>query len=303
MHTPVRLGTRSSKLALAQTTLVQHLLKRETLVVPMTTSGDKILDIPLYDVGGKALFCKELDHALLNNDVDIAVHSLKDVPTELPHGLVIGAVLPRTHSADALVSKHSLTLEALPKGAVIGTSSLRRQAQLLAKRPDLLVKSIRGNVPTRLQKLETEDFDAIILAMAGLERLNLTQHATQIFTADVMLPAASQGVIAILYAAHRADIAAMLAPLNDLATAACITAERAVLLALEANCKTPVAAFAEINSEHSLILRAFISLEDGSQYYTATATGLPSDAFEMGKRVGHDLIAQAGIEFMKTVRR
>jgi hydroxymethylbilane synthase len=221
----------------------------------------------------------------------------------LPQGLVIGAVLPRTQSADALVSKHSLTLDTLPKGAIIGTSSLRRQAQLLSKRPDLLVKSIRGNVPTRLQKLETEDFDAIILAMAGLERLNLTHHVTQAFTADEMLPAASQGVIAILYAEHRADIAAMLAPLNDAVTAACITAERAVLLTLEANCKTPVAAFAEINNEHSLTLRAFVSLEDGTQSYTATAKGTTRDAFEMGKRVGQDLIAQAGDVFMKTVRR
>jgi hydroxymethylbilane synthase len=301
MHTPVRLGTRSSSLALAQTTLVQRLLKREALVVPMTTAGDKILDIPLYGVGGKALFCKEIDQALLNGDIDIAVHSLKDVPTELPVGLTIGAVLPRARSADVLVSERSLNIDALPERAVIGTSSLRRQAQLLAKRPDCIIKSIRGNVPTRLEKLKKGDFDAIVLAMAGLERLNLTHHATQIFDAETMLPAAGQGVIAVVYATARSDMATLLAPLNDANTMACIMAERAVLRTLGADCKTPVAAFAQIENAQTLALRAFISLADASQSYTACARGPMGEAIKIGAGVGQNLIIQAGAAFMKKV--
>jgi hydroxymethylbilane synthase len=261
-------ATRRSPLALAQcralvarlSTLEPGLRLRELQVV---TSGDKIQDRPLADLGGKGLFVKEIEEALLDGRADFAVHSIKDVPGLLPAGLLIACVPAREDPRDVLVASQHRSLSELPTGARVGTSSLRRMASLRMIRPDLTVVAIRGNVDTRLRKLEQGQFDAIVLARAGLLRLGLAARETQILPADVSLPAVGQGALGIECRADDTATRAILAPLHDPETATCVAAERGVLIALGGDCRTPLGAFAE-RKEGTLRVRAFIAEIDGS---------------------------------------
>jgi hydroxymethylbilane synthase len=261
-------ATRRSTLALAQCRafirrLAAHhpdLELRELLVV---TTGDRIQDRPLSEIGGKGLFVKEIEEALLASTADLAVHSIKDVPAVLPEGLVLACVPEREDARDVLVSPRHGTLGALPARARVGTSSLRRKMSLLAMRPDLDVLPIRGNVDTRLRKLDDGEFDAIVLAGAGLRRLGLEGRTTEVFSVERSLPAIGQGALGIEIRSEDSATRALLAPLHHTETAMSVAAERGVLIALEGDCKTPIAAYAERVAE-SMHLRAFISAPDGS---------------------------------------
>ncbi len=262
-------ATRRSALALAQCRAFVSLLKaahaalelRELLVV---TTGDRIQDRPLSEIGGKGLFVKEIEEALLASRADLAVHSIKDVPASLPKGLAIACVPLREDARDVLASPRYGTLARLPPRARVGTSSLRRKLSLLAARSDLDVVPIRGNVDTRLRKLDEGEFDAIVLAGAGLRRLGLEARATEVFSVDVSLPAIGQGALGIEIRAEDAATRALLLPLHHAETAVCVAAERGVLVALEGNCQTPIAAHAE-RAFGSMHLRAFVSEPDGSR--------------------------------------
>jgi hydroxymethylbilane synthase len=268
VNQPFRIGTRSSPLALAQAEMTKAALMaahgwsdEQVVLVTMLASGDKILDRPLAEIGGKALWTKELERALIDNEVDIAVHSMKDVETVRNAAFTIAAMLPRADVRDRLIGADSISN--LPKNARIGTSSPRRAAQLKAIRPDLQTALIRGNVATRLAKVEGGEFAATILAAAGLDRLGMADTGATI-EVDQMLPAASQGAVGIDCLSARIDIAALIAPINDAATFACVTAERAFLEALGGNCHSPVAAYAQIEDGQPM-LRAQILSEDGSE--------------------------------------
>jgi hydroxymethylbilane synthase len=271
------IATRESRLALWQAEHVQSLLRQlypscSVELMGMTTRGDKILDRPLSKVGGKGLFVKELETALLDGSADIAVHSLKDVPMTLDDEFALIAIGERENPLDAFVSNKYASLDDLPPGAIVGTSSLRRESQLHARHPYLAVTSLRGNLDTRLRKLDNGEYDAIILAAAGLIRLGLKDRIRAVLPADVSLPSAGQGALAIEAAAHRADVAAWLAPLNHAPTAACTRAERAVSRALAGSCEVPLAAFAEAQGD-SLRLRALVALPDGSRIASAEMSG------------------------------
>ena len=262
---------------------------RELQVV---TSGDRIQDRPLAEVGGKGLFVKEIEEALLGGHADFAVHSIKDVPGVLPAGLAIACVPGREDPRDVLVAPAHGTLAALPAGARVGTSSLRRMAQLAAVRPDLRVVSIRGNVDTRLRKLEAGEFDAVVLARAGLVRLGLAGRATEVLSTDVSLPAVGQGALGIECRESDEAMRARLAPLHDLETATCVAAERGVLIALGGDCRTPLGAFAE-RAGDAIRLRAFVANADGSAIRRAEHTGpWPATAVaahELGVALGSEL--------------
>jgi hydroxymethylbilane synthase len=262
-------ATRRSALALAQCrafvrTLQAHHLDLELHELLVVTTGDRIQDRPLSDIGGKGLFVKEIEEALLASKADLAVHSIKDVPAVLPEGLAIACVPPREDPRDVLVSPRHRTLADLPERARVGTSSLRRKLSLLTLRPDLDVAPIRGNVDTRLRKLDEGEFDAIVLAGAGLRRLGLEGRATEVFSVAMSLPAIGQGALGIEIRSEDAVTRALLAPLHHAETAVCVAAERGVLLALDGDCKTPIAAHAE-RTGASMRLRAFVSEPDGSR--------------------------------------
>lgn len=288
----IRIATRRSALALWQTNHVATQLRAlpdvgEVLIVPMSTRGDEILDRSLQSVGGKGLFIKELEVAMQDGVADLAVHSMKDVPADMPPGFRIGAVLERGNCADALVSRDNHVLSRLPAGAVVGTSSLRRQAQILMLRPDIRVEAIRGNVNTRLDKLDRGDFDAIVLAVAGLERLGLAQRICQTFTPDEMLPAATQGVIGIECHSDRDDLRKVLARIDCPSTVRVTAAERAVVQGLNASCQSPLASHAVLSGE-LLTLTALVALPDGSRCIRDSITG---DA-AMPQAVGTELAAK-----------
>lgn len=262
VHPLLRVGTRGSPLALAQTrqvcdrlaTFHSALAGPETIVaVHITTTGDAILNRPLAEIGGKGLFTKEIDEALLRGTIDLAIHSMKDVQTVLPDGLTLAAVLEREDPRDALVSLKASSLTGLPTGAVVGTASLRRGAQILLHRPDLKVVPLRGNVQTRLQKLTNGVIDATLLAVAGLRRLGLADWVAAILSPDVMLPAAGQGAIGIVCRADDSHTRALLQPLDHVPTALCVAAERAFLAALDGNCRTPIAALAEVTETGTIL--------------------------------------------------
>ena len=296
-----RIGTRGSKLALAQAYEVRarlcaahkDLSKALIKIVPIKTTGDKILDKNLEDIGGKGLFTKEVEEALINGDIDIAVHSMKDVPAINPEPLTIDCILPREDPRDAFVSLNYASLNDLPKGATLGTSSSRRKSQLLAIRPDLRIVPFRGNVITRLEKLQHGIADATLLAMAGLNRIELSHHAREAVDTEILLPAVAQGAIGIQRRKNDTDIEARLAPLNHADSAICIEAERAFLTALEGSCRTPIAAYAELK-ENGLFLRTLIAARDGSKIYRTTRSGALSDAEAMGKEAAEELYAMGG---------
>ncbi|BCS97514.1 porphobilinogen deaminase [Desulfoluna limicola] len=269
MENKIVIGTRGSQLALWQANWVKAELERlhegvscELLIIK--TKGDKILDVPLAKVGGKGLFVKEIEEALLDGRIDLAVHSMKDMPAHLPEGLKIGAIPEREDPRDALISKNGLTFDALPKGARVGTSSLRRSAQLLAKRPDLQIETLRGNIDTRLKKVLEGNMDAIILAAAGLKRLGLGEHITECLDTELMLPAVGQGALCIESRENDDRIDAALSPLNHLPTRTTVLAERAFLNTLEGSCQIPVGAFAETDGE-TITIRGLVAEIDGTR--------------------------------------
>ena len=297
------IGTRSSKLALWQADYVADCLRKRypSLRVEkklITTKGDKILDAPLARIGGKGLFTKELEAEMLAGGIDIAVHSLKDMPTEVPKGLVISAITKRLDPGDALVSMKYSSFAKLPKGAKVGTSSLRRRAQLLAVRPDLRIGDLRGNVNTRLRKLEEEHFDAVILAVAGLKRLGFGNRITEVLPKTVMLPAVGQGALAIEARERDSDVRELISFLDDEATGCCAEAERSFLERVEGGCQVPVGVYASI-SDGSLSVEAVIAAPDGTEVYRGKLEGSPAEAASLGRKLAEELLADGGAEILK----
>ncbi|MCX7171882.1 MAG: hydroxymethylbilane synthase [Proteobacteria bacterium] len=297
------IATRESRLALWQAEHVRSLLQRlypasSVELLGMTTRGDQILDRPLAKVGGKGLFVKELETALLDGSADIAVHSMKDVPMQLEADFALVAIGPREVPLDAFVSSKYASLADMPPGAVVGTSSLRREAQLHANFPYLAVTSLRGNLDTRLRKLDAGDYDAIILAAAGLTRLGLGERVRAVLPAELSLPAAGQGALGIEALAARADVAAWLAPLNDPATAACVRAERAVSRALAGSCEVPLGAYAVMQEAGRLLLRGFVATPDGRRFARAELNGAAADPEALGLALAAELRAQGAVEIL-----
>jgi hydroxymethylbilane synthase len=304
---PLLIGTRGSPLALWQANHARALLidahgLRDDAVAlePITTSGDRIRDKPLRDFGGKGLFTKEIDEALLASAVDLAVHSMKDLPTELPLGIVIAAVLPRGDVRDAFISAKGESLAALPPGAVVGSSSLRRQAQVKRLRPDLEVIDFRGNVETRLAKLERGMAHATLLALAGLNRLGLADHVTSVLSTEEMLPAVAQGAIGIACRGDDAKTRELLRALNDDVSATAVTCERAFLAQLDGSCRTPIAGLAEI-ADGALRFRGLMLNPDGTEWHEIERLGLPADAASIGAEAGRELLALAGPNFLSSL--
>ena len=301
----VRIGTRASPLALAQAREVRdrlvaahgEIFRAAIELVKIRTTGDRMRAGPLAEIGGKGLFTKEIEDALLADRIDFAVHSMKDVPTKIPDGLAIPTLLPREDPRDAFVSIRAPNLDALAPGAVVGTASLRRGAQILHRRPDISVAPLRGNVEMRLKKIESGEADATLLALAGLRRLGLADRATAILETEEMLPAVAQGAIGLECRSDDSRIAALLAPLNDSETAVRITAERALLTALDGSCRTPIAALAEIDGTNGLVLRALIIRPDGSEAIETKRIGGLGDAEAMGADAGAELRGRAGRGF------
>jgi len=260
------------------------------------TTGDRVQNRLLAEIGGKGLFTKEIEQALLDRRIDLAVHSLKDMETFLAPGLDIACVLPRDDPRDALVTRDDTPLAALPPGSRIGTASLRRKAQLLRARPDLAVVPIRGNVDTRLAKLAAEEVDGLLLALCGLERLGQANAAGDILSTDLMLPAVGQGALAIETRSDDAELRELLSPLHDAASAACVTAERAMLAALDGSCRTPIAGLAELVGSE-VTLRALLLAEDGSAELRAEGTRAIADAAGLGAELGERLRRDAGPQF------
>ena len=285
----MRIGTRGSPLALAQAYEVKQRLEAswpelagQIEVVIIDTKGDQILDRPLAEIGGKGLFTEELEAQLRDGRVDLAVHSMKDMPTELPEGLIVPCLLPREDPRDVLLSRDGLRLAELPPGAVVGTASLRRRAQVLELRPDLEVVTFRGNVQTRIRKLQEGQADATLLALAGLNRLGLQAEATQIFEVDEVLPAVAQGAIGVECRSDDAETLRRLAAIHCDQTAICVTAERAMLAALDGSCRTPIAGYATL-AEDQLTLAGM--LEGGEENARAVMSGAAADAAGLGRRL------------------
>lgn len=301
------IGTRGSPLALWQANHVRALLiaahglgEDAVALEPITTSGDRIRDKPLRDFGGKGLFTKEIDEALLGKTVDIAVHSMKDLPTDLPPGITIAAVLPRGDVRDAFISAKGESLAALPPGAVVGSSSLRRQAQVKRLRPDLQAIDFRGNVETRLKKLDQGIVDATLLALAGLERLGLTRHVTSVLPTDEMLPAVAQGAIGVSCRSDDVKTRDLLQALNDDRTATAVSCERAFLGELDGSCRTPIAGLAEI-ADGVLRFRGLVLNPEGTEWHEIEKSGAPEDAVGIGASSGRELLALAGPNFLATL--
>lgn len=298
----IRIATRKSALALWQAEYVARELRdlpevSAVELVPMTTRGDEVLDRSLQEIGGKGLFIKELEVAMQAGHAEIAVHSMKDVPAEMPAGFCIAAVLPRASFADALLTRDGRRFAELPDAAVVGSSSLRRQAQMLALRSDLRVRPLRGNVNTRLAKLAEGEFDAIVLACAGLERLGLARHISERFDPEVMLPAAAQGVIGIECRDDNSELQEVLMQLDDAATRHTTIAERAVARHLRANCQSPVASLATLHGD-DLTLLALVARPDGSLVLREEITGSQAEAAELGREVAERLLARGAGELL-----
>ena len=299
MSAPLRIGTRASPLARAQAALVRDLLGGDEAadIIPITTSGDRIQDRTLAEAGGKGLFTKEIDQALLDGGIDLAVHSMKDVPTWLPDGLGLPCMLEREDPRDVFISHVASSLAGLAPGAVVGTASLRRQAQILKLRPDLVVVPFRGNVETRLRKLRAGEADATLLALAGLNRLGMAHVATQVIEAEEILPAVGQGAIGIVCRDGDDHVLDALAPLNHARTMERVTAERAMLEVLDGSCHTPIAALAEIDDTGAMRLRGLIASPDGVRVYETERRGPAADAAAMGRDAGRELLGLAGPGF------
>lgn len=302
MKRKLTIGTRKSALALWQAEYIKKALEGYDPELTVTlehivTKGDKILDVPLARIGGKGLFTTELESRLLAGTIDLAVHSLKDLPADLPDGLCLAAVTARSHVHDAFVSNRYAALDALPQGACVGTSSLRRRAQLLARRPDLTVRDLRGNVDTRLKKLDDGEYDAIILAEAGLTRLGLTDRITQLLPTDTMIPAVGQGTLAIETRADDDDLKQALSFLCDEETTAATTAERTFLAAINGSCQVPVGVYGKAK-DGQLTLSCIIAAPDGSRVFRHQATGPVSDSRSLGQQAAKTLLDEGGRQIL-----
>eukprot|EP00877_Chromochloris_zofingiensis_P013876 jgi/Chrzof1/8742/Cz03g22200.t1_PBGD1[v5.2] len=304
----VKIGTRGSPLALAQAYLTRDLLKSgfpelaeegALEIVIIKTTGDKILNQPLADIGGKGLFTKEIDEALLDGRIDIAVHSMKDVPTYLPEGTCLPCNLPREDVRDVFISPTAKDLSELPEGAIVGSASLRRQAQILHKYPHLKVENFRGNVQTRLRKLDEGACSATLLALAGLKRLDMTQHITKILDVDEMLPAVAQGAIGIACRTDDDPSAKYLAKLNHEDTRVAVVCERAFLRALDGSCRTPIAGYARRGEDGQLHFRGLVASPNGKKIHETSRTSSfdAAEAERLGREAGEELKATAGPDF------
>lgn len=303
----IRIGTRKSKLALWQANYVASQLKKhfpnlEVELVKITTKGDKILDVPLAKVGGKGLFVKEIEEAMLRNEIDIAVHSLKDVPTYFPEGLGLVAITEREDPRDAFLSVKYNSLDEMPAGAVLGTSSLRRKAQILEKRKDLVIKDLRGNVDTRIRKLEEGQYDGIILAYAGLKRLGLENKVKQIFEPDYMIPAVAQGFLGIEARLDDEKTKQIVSVLNHKESQLRAEAERAFLKTLEGGCQVPLAAYSEIKNG-KLKITGFVSDLEGNRIFKDSLEGNPEDAENIGKTLAEKLLNAGAKEVLEEIYR
>ncbi|HXE74670.1 MAG TPA: hydroxymethylbilane synthase [Candidatus Xenobia bacterium] len=305
MRSPLILGTRGSRLALWQANHIKTLLERaypiEVRLETIRTTGDKITDVPLAQVGGtKALFTKEIEEAILEGRVDLAVHSLKDLPVELLAGLTIGAIPAREDARDALISRHGQPLAALPAGARVGTSSLRRQLQLRLRRKDLTIESLRGNLDTRLRKLDEGQYDAVVVALAGLKRLGWADRATQVFSPNEMVPAIGQGALAIEIRSDDGQLRQALASLHDSEAASCVAAERAFLRRLGGGCQVPLAAHATLKQERLHLTGIVVSL-DGAHAVRGADGGPEAEAEAIGIRLAEKLINDGAREILAAI--
>jgi hydroxymethylbilane synthase len=301
----IRIGTRASQLALWQANWIKECLIRQhpdldVQIEKIKTTGDKILDVSLAKICGKGLFVKEIENALLDNSVDIAVHSMKDVPTELPESLGIVAVSKREDPRDALLSRDEIRIEDLPVGATIGTSSLRRQAQLLNRKPDFSIQPLRGNINTRLRKLKEGQYDAIILAYAGVKRLGWEGEVTEIIDPEVMLPAIGQGALGIEARLDDDRTLDRISFLNDPETSVCVLAERSFLHRLEGGCQVPIAAYATVKGD-DLHLTGLVAAVDGARFIRKEARGPASEAESFGTGLADDVLDSGGREILEEV--
>ena len=306
MPSIVKIGTRGSQLALWQANWVKSELNTrhpqlDVELVIIKTKGDKILDVPLAKVGGKGLFVKEIENALLNNQIDIAVHSMKDMPAEIPSGLTVGAIPERETPWDALVSRNGELLADLPEGSSIGTSSLRRAAQLMKTHPLLQIKPLRGNLDTRLRKLHDQDLAAIVLAAAGLQRLGLEEHISEIMALDVMVPAVGQGALCIETRADDPLIGPLVKELNHDPTHTAVIAERAFLKRLQGGCQIPIAGYARLD-DGQVKLIGLVSDVAGRQVIRNEISGSPDDAESLGIRLAEQLLARGADELLKELK-
>lgn len=303
----VKIGSRDSALAMWQTKHVISELEKVTSeytfeIVPLKTKGDKILDVSLAKVGDKGLFTKELEAAMLDKTTDLAVHSMKDVPTNLVDGLIIGSILKREDPRDVLISPKGYTFQTLPEGAKVGTSSLRRKAQLQNLRPDLKICDVRGNLNTRMRKMHEENFDALILAAAGVIRMGWSDEISEYLPMDISLAAVSQGAIGIEFREDDAEIMALIAKINDEETATCVCAERALLRALEGGCQIPIAAHAVIKND-TLKLNGLVASLDGKRVIKETLSGNKDNAEEIGLELAKKLTALGADEILAEIRQ
>ena len=301
----LKIATRQSPLALWQANYVKDSLQQlypdlTVELVLMVTKGDVILDSPLAKIGGKGLFVKELENALLNKEADIAVHSMKDVPMQFPEGLGLAVICKREDPRDAFVSNSYRTFSELPQGAVVGTSSLRRQCQLKALRPDLDIRSLRGNVGTRLSKLDNGDYDAIILASAGLIRLGLADRIASFIEVEQSLPAAGQGAVGIECRTDDVQVKQLLAPLADAETTCCVLAERAMNNRLQGGCQVPIGGYAVLQ-QGQLYLRALVGDVDGSQIIRAEGKSAVENADVLGVQIAEQLLAQGADKILQSI--
>lgn len=298
----LKIATRQSPLALWQAEHIKARLQAlhpglTVELVKFVTQGDKILDTPLAKIGGKGLFVKELENALLDGRADLAVHSMKDVPMDLPDNLTLAVICERENPFDAFVSNQYLTLDDLPQGARLGTSSLRRKSQIQAYRPDLTIIDLRGNVGTRLGKLDDGEYDAIILAAAGLKRLQLESRIKQILPADLSLPAVGQGALGLECRSNDQAVLTLIAPLSDPATNICIRAERAFNRTLQGGCQVPIAGFAVLEN-NQLTMQGRVGSPDGQQLLKAEISGAPEQAEQLGQQLAQRLLEQGAGELL-----
>lgn len=301
----IRIGTRKSELAMTQTKWVMAELKRQfpDIVLetkPIVTKGDRILNVTLSKVGGKGLFVKEIEQALLNGEIDVAIHSMKDLPGEMAEGLTLAAISKREDPRDCLISNDGKKLAELPKGSVVGTSSLRRQAQTLAYRPDLIVEPVRGNIGTRLQKLREGQFDAILLAAAGLHRVGWENLITEYLDVDVLLPAVGQGALGIQCRSDDTEVISVLERLNDPDTAFAVTAERAFLKRLDGDCQVPVGAFGVVHHGRSVSLTGLVAEPRAKHVYRHSASG--TDPVQVGEQLADEVAAMGARDVLAALR-
>ena len=306
MKASIRIGTRASKLALWQANWIKSALAKSNPtqrieLVTIKTKGDRILDVPLAKVGGKGLFVKEIEQALLDHRIDLAVHSMKDMPAEIPNGLCIGGIPQREVAADVLISRTNQRLSELRRGALIGTSSLRRAAQLRYSRPDIQIVPLRGNLDTRLKKLETEGLDAIVLAAAGVKRLNLEHRITEYLESDIMLPAVGQGALCIEIRHNDLTIGPLLQALDDPHTRAVVLGERAFLNRLGGSCQVPIAGYGEIQ-DNTFNLTGLVAEIDGSRIFKSMLTGAVNSSESVGIRLAEKLLSMGADKVLQKLQ-